>query len=209
MTRYAHDERRALADLLAQVGPDAPTLCGGWTTRQLVAHLLLRERHPSAALGILARRFADRTARVQDEIAAGDYLTLIEQLRRPPWWSPSSNPLVHELVNLNELFIHHEDVRRAQPGWQPRRLSHGMDAALWQRAKQQAKLSLRRYRAAVTIASPGHGQVRAGVGGDPITIEGPPGELNLFLSGRQAHAQVKTEGPVDAVDRLERARLGV
>ena len=47
MTRYAFAERLALADLMAEVGPDAPTLCGGWTTRDLAAHLLLRERRPT------------------------------------------------------------------------------------------------------------------------------------------------------------------
>ncbi|MGD0448569.1 MAG: maleylpyruvate isomerase family mycothiol-dependent enzyme [Candidatus Dormibacteria bacterium] len=42
-------ERRELCDLLIQVGPDAPTLCEGWTTSDLAAHLVLRERFPSLA----------------------------------------------------------------------------------------------------------------------------------------------------------------
>ena len=29
---YSRDERLALSALLAETGPDAPTLCAGWTT---------------------------------------------------------------------------------------------------------------------------------------------------------------------------------
>ena len=43
---YAQDERAALAALLHETGPDGPTLCEGWQTRDLVAHLVLRERRP-------------------------------------------------------------------------------------------------------------------------------------------------------------------
>ncbi len=45
----ARAERAALADLMLEVGPDSPTLCGDWTTRDLAAHLVLRERRPEAA----------------------------------------------------------------------------------------------------------------------------------------------------------------
>src|SRR5882762_622635 len=36
-------ERRELCDLFLELGPDAPTLCEGWTTLDLAAHLVLRE----------------------------------------------------------------------------------------------------------------------------------------------------------------------
>src|SRR5690606_24047731 len=42
MTEHARAERHALADLLMAVGPDAPTLCAGWTTAHLAAHLVVR-----------------------------------------------------------------------------------------------------------------------------------------------------------------------
>jgi uncharacterized protein (TIGR03085 family) len=210
MTRYAYAERIALVDLMAQVGPDAPTLCGSWTTRRLAAHLVLRERRPDAALGIVARRFAGRTEAVQDRIAAGDYAELLAKVRNPPWWSPVSNPLVHETVNLTEMFIHHEDVRRAGADWQPRTLTDGGYAgALWRQAQRQAKLSLRSYRATVLLDAPGHGRSRAGAGGEVLTVSGEPGELLLFLSGRQAHSRAVVEGPQPAAERLTRARLGV
>jgi hypothetical protein len=62
---YAREERAALAALLAETGPDAPTLCEGWQTRGLAAHLVLRERRPDAAAGVMGGPLAGYTARVQ------------------------------------------------------------------------------------------------------------------------------------------------
>ena len=43
---HARDERSALVASLRDAGPDAPTLCAGWTTRDLAAHLdEPRDRH--------------------------------------------------------------------------------------------------------------------------------------------------------------------
>ena len=36
-----------------------------------------------------------------------------------------------EAVNGAELFIHHEDVRRGEPGWEPRGADETRDGALW------------------------------------------------------------------------------
>ncbi len=52
---YSREERRALCALLDETGPDAPTLCEGWTTGDLAAHLVLRERRPDAAAGVAGR----------------------------------------------------------------------------------------------------------------------------------------------------------
>ncbi len=52
MTRLARSERAALCDLALQVGADRPTLCEGWTVKDLVVHLLVREGSP-AAVGIV------------------------------------------------------------------------------------------------------------------------------------------------------------
>ncbi|WP_117214411.1 TIGR03085 family metal-binding protein [Allorhizocola rhizosphaerae] len=210
MTRYAFAERLALAHQMERVGPDAPTLCGEWTVRELLAHLLLRERRPDAAVGILIKRFGARTEHVQRDISAGDFAALLAALRRPPWWSPVSNVLLDELTNLTEMFVHHEDVRRAQAGWAPRELSHGLEAALFTRVRAWARLALRRYPATVRIETPGFGSVKAGTASpDVLTLSGPPGELLLFLFGRQAHARAELSGPPEAAERLRRARLGI
>ena len=46
---FAQKERERLAELFLEVGPDAPTLNEGWTTRDLAVHLLIRESKPAAA----------------------------------------------------------------------------------------------------------------------------------------------------------------
>ncbi|MDN5962074.1 MAG: maleylpyruvate isomerase N-terminal domain-containing protein, partial [Propionibacterium sp.] len=48
----AHVFRLALADALTQAGPDARTLCTGWTTADLAAHLYVRENDPLSLPGI-------------------------------------------------------------------------------------------------------------------------------------------------------------
>src|SRR3712207_6456496 len=44
-------ERAALAHALRDVGPDAPTLCTGWRSRHLAAHIVLRDSAPLVAAG--------------------------------------------------------------------------------------------------------------------------------------------------------------
>jgi len=205
VTSFAPAERTALADLMAELGPDAPTLCTGWTTRDLAAHLIVRATRPDAGAGIVIRGLAGHTKRVQDRVAARDWSDLVAGVRRRPLWIAP----VDEAINRVEYFIHHEDVRRAQPGWQPRRLGAEFEAALWSRVRAQARLVLRRTPATVTVTSPGHGTVTAGRGGPPVDLVGPPGELLLFLSGRQAHARVDLAGPEEITERMRGARYGV
>ena len=124
----ARRERSALVETLRTVGPDAPTLCEGWNTRDLAAHLVVRERRIDAAPGILIPYFADHTAKVQDKVAqANGWNELMDKVASgPPIYSPFK--LLDPVANVAEMFIHHEDVRRAQPGWQPR-------PSLWQRLR--------------------------------------------------------------------------
>ncbi|MDG4782767.1 TIGR03085 family metal-binding protein [Micromonospora sp. WMMD961] len=209
MPRYARAEREALADLLLALGPDAPTINEGWATRDLAAHLVLRERRPDAAGGIVLPPLRGYAERVRRRLAARPYPDLVAQVRRPPLWSPISNPVTDEAANTIEFFIHHEDVRRASSGWQPRDLPAGLQSALWKRTAQMARLTLRRFPADVYVQAPGHGELSAGRGGEPLRVVGPPAELVLFLSGRQRVARVQLDGPAEAAQRLRTARLGM
>ncbi len=209
MPRYARSEREALADLFQTLGPDAPTLNEGWCARDLAAHLVLRERRPDAAGGILLPPLRGHAERVRRRLAARPWAHLVDQVRRPPVWSPVSNPLTDELANTMEFFIHHEDVRRAGSGWQPRDLPAGLQRALWRRASGLARLALRRFPAAVLVQAPGYGELSAGRGGEPVRLVAAPGELVLFLSGRQRAARVQVDGPGAVADRLRGARLGL
>ena len=124
-----HDPVRPVANgarwptFSSSLGPDAPTLCEGWTTRDLAAHLVVRERRPDAAAGLLLAAAA-RARRAGARRRGRRRRTRSWSTRSAdaPWWSPVSNPLTDGLANSLEFFIHHEDVRRAQPGWQPREL---------------------------------------------------------------------------------------
>lgn len=209
MPGYADSERQSLAALLLALGPDAPTIIPEWDARDLAAHLVIRERRPDAAAGILLRPLRTHTDRIRRAVAARPYPELVELVRRPPRWSPMSLPLVHELANLTEYFVHHEDVRRAQPDWQPRELSEGHRAALWKRVPGTARMFLRRFPAALLIQAPNHGETSAGAGGEQVRVVGAPGELTMFLFGRQRVARVQLVGPPTLTDRLRTARLGV
>lgn len=209
MQRYAEAERRSLADLLAALGPDEPTICTGWTTRDLAAHLVVRERRPDSGLGLVLPPLRGYTERIRAAATVRPYGMLVEQVRHAPWWSPLSNPLTDEFLNTAEFFVHHEDVRRAQPDWRPRELPHGLAVALWKRLPGLARLSLRRFPARLLVQAPGHGEGGAGAGGPQLRLVGTPGELTLFLFGRQRVARVQVDGPTALADRLRTARLGL
>jgi uncharacterized protein (TIGR03085 family) len=209
MTRYASSERHDLAELMMAVGPDEPTLCTGWTTRDLAAHLVVRERRPLAAAGVIVKPLADYAERVRVQQAARPYPELVAAVRKAPWWSPVSNPVLDGAFNTLEFFIHHEDVRRGRDGWQPRTLDRDLEAYLFRRAGQIARLSLRRMRATIALNSPGYGELQVGDGTPQARLTGAPGELLLFLSGRQRATQVQVDGTVPLADRLRKARLGI
>ncbi|HLL65949.1 MAG TPA: TIGR03085 family metal-binding protein [Micromonosporaceae bacterium] len=209
MVRYARRERESLADALGAVPPDAPTLCAGWSARDLAAHIVLRDRRPIAAAGILLKPLRGINERTQRRLAAGDYAELVATVRQAPKLSPMSVPKLDELGNTLEFFVHTEDVRRAQPDWQPRSLDAGLVDALWGRVGGVARLALRRVPAAITLVAPGRPPARGGAGGPAVEIRGDPGELLLFCSGRQQAARVEFDGPADVVARLRDARLGL
>ncbi|MER6595036.1 TIGR03085 family protein, partial [Micromonospora purpureochromogenes] len=134
---------------------------------------------------------------------------LVGLVRRPPLWSPVSNPLTDELANTLEFFIHHEDVRRAAAGWRPRDLPTGLRARLWKPASLMARATLRRFPADLLVQAPGHGELSVGRGGERLRLVGSPGELALFLSGRQRVARVQVDGSAGLADRLRHASLGL
>ncbi len=206
MTAYAQRERRLLADLLLRLGPDQPTLCEGWTTRDLAAHLVVRERRPDAAAGGMIPPLHAYGERVRLRTASRPYADVVSELRRPPWWSPVSNPLTDELANTVEFFVHHEDARRGQSDWQPRDLDPGLEAAIWRSTKFTGKLVLRRAGFPVKIQSEGYGSFTVG-DALTVTLSGPPGEVALFLTGRKDAARVTIEG--DGGDRLREAKMGL
>ncbi|MFG3493612.1 TIGR03085 family metal-binding protein [Streptomyces sp. NPDC047928] len=210
MSTHAKRERLLLADLLEAAGPDALTLCDGWKTRDLAAHVVVRERRPDAAAGVLLPALRDRLERVQAEFAAKPYEELIQLIRTgPPKLSPFSIKQVDEGANTVEFFVHAEDVRRAQPDWSPRQLDPVFADALWARLEKVARVLGRRAPVGLVLRRP-NGQTAVGHRGTPVvTVTGEPGELTLFAHGRQDAARVELDGDKEAVTRLHDARLGI
>jgi uncharacterized protein (TIGR03085 family) len=202
-------ERAALCDLLDEVGPDRPTLCTGWTTRDLAAHLVVRERRPDAAAGLMLKPLAAHLERVRSATALGAYESLVETLRTPPFWSLGALGPLDRATNTLEFFIHHEDVRRAVLDWKPRPLSREYGKALWAYVPGAARLGLRRLRFGVGLTAPGYGTATVGNGAVQAHLTGDPGELALFLSGRQRVADVELTGPEELTAKLRKARLGL
>lgn len=213
---YSRDERLALAALLDDTGPDAATLCEGWKTLDLAAHLVLREHRPDAQAGLAGGPLAGYTAR-QQRLLAGriPYARLVELFRSgPPLLSFFGLPGVDERLNLAEHFVHHEDVRRAQPGWQPRDLAPGMTDELWRRLRM-ARFTMRRLPVGMEFArddvpadGDGARQHRITVrNGTPVvTVVGNPAELILWAYGRTTVAQVRMDGAESSVRALATAR---
>jgi uncharacterized protein (TIGR03085 family) len=205
--RYAREERLALAALLDETGPDGPTLCAGWRTRDLAAHLVLRERRPDAAAGVLGGPLAGHTARTQARLSERlTYAQLVQAFRDgPPRLSPFALPGVDEKANTVEHFVHHEDVRRAAPGWEPREITPGQSDALWGRMKG-ARLFLRKAPVGVELARESGGEpyrVTLKNATPAVTVIGTPAELTMWAMGRTSAANVRFDGAEEAVAKLK------
>jgi uncharacterized protein (TIGR03085 family) len=195
---FADRERAELADLLDELGPDQPTCCGDWTTAHLAAHLAVRDRRPDALLGFgleevtgggplpswahrLERRLRDSTP----------YSDVVAQVRSgPPVWSVLAWP-GGRTFNVAEFAIHHEDVRRAQPGWQPRTLPRATQDELWGPASLFARRAAARLRDGVVFRRSDVDGVSTVIAGGGTTVTGEPLELLLWAAGRRDVARVE------------------
>jgi uncharacterized protein (TIGR03085 family) len=190
---------------LDEVGPNAPTLCAGWSSRDLVAHLVLRESRP-AALGIAVPPLAAWTEHSQNTLSRGDYGKLVERFRGgPPLLSVMRLPHADAAMNTFEHFVHHEDVRRATSDWTARDLSATDQATLWQQLARRARWYLRSTPVPLQLVAPGIGVIEVGQGeDDPVTLTAAPSELVLYVHGRREHADVHITGERAARDELDR-----
>jgi uncharacterized protein (TIGR03085 family) len=202
----AQDERAALAALLDETGPDGPTLCEGWQTRDLVAHLVVRERRPDAAVGMMGGPLAPYTARVQQQfLDRYSYQELVSLFRSgPPRLSPFAIPALDDAANTVEYFVHHEDVRRAAGGWTERESSPALSEVLWKRLKG-SRLFLRSAPTGIVLARQDAGKldlIVAKTASPTVTVTGAPAELTLWAMGRESAANVALDGPPGAVETL-------
>jgi uncharacterized protein (TIGR03085 family) len=204
----ARRERSALVDTLRTVGPDAPTLCDGWNTRDLAAHLVVRERRPDATLGIAIPFLADYTAKVQNKVAQStSWDDLVDMVSSgPPIYSPFR--LLDAVANLGEMFIHHEDVRRAVDGWQPRALDQSVAAQLRRQLGLMSRMMLSKLPARVVLQTPSGERIASAGRGDVVTVAGEPPELLLFVSGRDA-VRIEFDGDPQSIAAVRAAPRGL
>jgi len=117
-----------------------------------------------------------------------------------------------ERVNAVEFFVHHEDVRRGAPGWEPRELGSGESGMLWHRLRM-ARFMLRKAPVGVELA---RDDIDTGADGasyritarnatPAVTVVGSPAELTMWVMGRRAAARVRMDGIQAAVTKLAEA----
>jgi len=207
----ARRERAELCDLFLELGPDEPTLCGDWTTRHLAAHLVVRERRPDAAVGIIVSKLSGYTDKVQSGVADTDWTELVHTVRSgPPIWSPTKIAKVDELANTVEFFVHLEDVRRAQPTWEPRELDTDLVDTLYGVLAKMAKRLVKGSSVGIVLEpDDGHEPIVAKQAEPSVTVRGPVGELVMFVYGRQAHSKVELFGDDESVAAVNAASFGI
>lgn len=189
-------ERRELCDLMDELGPDAPTLCEGWTTLDLAAHLVLREH--------FKKWTGDRLTTAK---SAG-LPAIVQRLRAGAPLVPWRVPRVRTVLNGVEYFIHHEDVRRAN-GRTRRADRPDLDAMAWRAVGFAGRRVARQLRPhGLSMLCPDGRSRQIGPAGGAM-LRGEPTELLLYLSGRRDAAEVTVDGAAEAVAALQQARAGM
>ena len=200
---FSSAERAKMVALFHKLGPDAPTLCEGWTTRDLAVHLWVRENRPDAAAGIFVNALSGRLEKESRKVAERDFDELVDDWGRGP---AAYNPVrfVDAQQNFVEHFVHHEDIRRAN-GMGPRDFSAHIKQQMHSYLKLLAKVALRKSDRPVILQPEGLPRIVAadthGVAekGDAVVrVSGEVGELILWSFGRDA-AEVKVEGDAGAI----------
>jgi len=204
-------ERLEVRDLFDELGPSVPTLLDGWSAQDLAAHLVLREHEVGGPCLVLPGPFERFAERRRARLARReDFAGLVARIRSGPPVGFFRIGWVRDMANLNEFFVHHEDLRRAN-GRGPRSLAPAMDAALWRNVRRGGRfLSRRLHGCGLEIEWAGTGErVTVRLGAPTTRLSGLPGELLLYVFGRQAAARVDVSGPTEAVAAVRRTHFGM
>lgn len=213
--QFVEPSREYLAETLLAAGPGADTLCAGWRTQELAAHLYLREHNPRVGLGMVLKPWKKATEKAIAKLAAASstpesFAALVEKFRAgPPKMSLFALKTVDHSANLSEFFVHTEDVRRATDRWAPRALDADYSEALWVELLKRAAILYRSVDLGIVLVNPEgprHVAKRAPVS---VAIIGDPGELLMHANGRTGQALVSFEGQPDAVTLLQTAEVGL
>nr|WP_277817636.1 MULTISPECIES: TIGR03085 family metal-binding protein [Dietzia] len=209
----AQRERSALVETMRAAGPEAPTLCAGWTTRDLAAHLVVREARPDAAAGIVLPALASRMEELRLREAERPWDELLEKIAAgAPWYSPLR--YADRLANAAEYLVHHEDVRRAGGEWTTREFDVEDLDRIWALGTTVARTFLRRVSARVDLRTPPgitltkSGAVSTGAALAPmVSVTAAPVELILWAFGRDA-VDVDISGAHGGIDAVRAVPRG-
>jgi uncharacterized protein (TIGR03085 family) len=170
----------------------------------------VRESRPDAAGGILLKPLATYGEKVRKGVAQRDWKSLVEAIRNgPPRLSPMRLTFLDRLTNTVEFFVHLEDVRRAQPNWEPRTLLDELESQLRTSITQGGRLFARKSPCGLVLQIAHGASVVAKKGEVAVTVTGEVGELIMFVYGRQDHARVELSGPDDLVQAVRSTAFGV
>jgi uncharacterized protein (TIGR03085 family) len=204
--------RHQLAEALLAVPFDAPTLCEGWQARHLAAHVVLRESSLVVGAGIVVPALSSRADAAIEQLADtaqtdDGYRELVERVAVGPHrWSPVA--LAGDAVNLIELFVHGEDVRRGAGPAPARALEPGLVEALWKQLLRGSGMQLRKVLVGVVLVRDdgARRRVRSPHGDHgTVVVRGAVPELVLWAHGRGAAADVRIEGePFDVAELSDR-----
>lgn len=207
-SNFVDASRDALVSALLAAGPNQPTLCDGWQTQHLAAHIYLRESTPAPPGRLskaLAKRLESRTLQLGDDSSSPkNYQKLVSRIARGPERpdKPRRRSLLDRLKrssvaqrftsmnNLMEFFVHTEDIRRAQPRWAPRRLSNEYADALFEQLRIQAKHYYKDAKTGYVLVRSNGERIEAKKGQAHTYVTGPAGELVMHALGRHDHALV-------------------
>jgi len=202
-------ERQSFADVFRSTDPDAPTLCEGWTTRHLLAHLVQRQQGPPwATIGDMVghrepgqEKYMGRLVKAARSDAG--YEALVTRFQKgAPRWSPMS--WADESLNFIEYVIHIEDVRRGgDTRLSPRVLPPDEVRSIWKRLRLMGKVTYLRAPVGVTLSVPDGDTEIVKKRADGVALTGDPVELLLYISGRREAAHVELTGPPEAVAAFE------
>lgn len=118
LAKHIAAELAGLADLLTpldQQAWDTPSLCSGWTVREVVAHLTLPARRSNAAVlaglalcGFRWHLFADKAAHHDAGLPTSALIADLRSTRLAGWRPPGGGPqgaLVHAVVHALDITV--------------------------------------------------------------------------------------------------------
>ncbi len=184
--RVIDDERGRLADLLESLG-DAewrtPSLCTGWTVRDVAAHLTLAHIGPLSLAAALIRAGGSFNRTIRDTAIRQARLPVHEYPRRlrAMVGSRRTAPFITEIQPMIDVLCHAQDIAHPLGRPYPTPVDAAVAAAdcIWNQSFPfRAQRRLRGFELVATDAP-----WRAGSG---VRVEGPMSALLLLVSGRPA-----------------------